>query len=122
MFGSSEAAVGTLPLLLIPQITFSSLLIGLRDMTTLARSLTWLDPQRYAFDALLKVGSTLSEATRARGWGTVENTVPLYQLGLKGVEIDDMGLPMRTLCLVLVGWSVLFASAAYVRTHLRRDD
>ncbi|MEN9786093.1 MAG: hypothetical protein RLZZ299_1357 [Pseudomonadota bacterium] len=122
LFGSSEAAVGTLPLLLIPQITFSSLLIGLRDMTPLARSLTWLDPQRYAFDALLKVGSTLSEATRARGWDTVENTVPLYQLGLKGAEIDDMGLPMRTLCLALVGWSLLFASAAYVRTHLRRDD
>ena len=46
---SSEAAVGTLPLLLIPQITFSSIMVSVRSMGELAQSLSWLTVQRYAF-------------------------------------------------------------------------
>ena len=42
VFDSSEAAVGSLPLLLIPQISFSTLLVNLRAMTPLSR----IDQQR----------------------------------------------------------------------------
>ncbi len=121
IFASAEAAVGMLPLLLIPQITFSSLLIGLRDMTDLARAFTWIDPQRYAFDAALKVGERLEDVDHGR-WDTVDMTLPLYNLGLKGSALADMGLSVRTLCLALVGFSVAFAAGAFARTATRTDD
>ncbi len=121
-FSSSEAAVGTLPLLLIPQITFSSLLVGLRDMSPLARAFTWLDPQRYAFDATLKVGRKLAKASRVPGqWDVTSMTGPLYELGLKGAEADDMGLSLFALCGALVGFAALFATGAYVAVWRRRD-
>ena len=48
---SSEAAVGTLPLILIPQIAFSSIMFSIRDMQPLAKLATWFTFQRYTFDA-----------------------------------------------------------------------
>ncbi len=122
VFSSSEAAVGTLPLLLIPQITFSSLLVGLRDMGPAARLLTWFDPQRYAFDATLKVGEKLSRASRVPGqWDVQSMTGPLYELGLKGSNADDMGLPLGLLCAALVGFATLFATGAFVTVWRRRE-
>jgi ABC-type multidrug transport system ATPase subunit len=122
VFSSSEAAVGTLPLLLIPQITLSSLLVGLRDMGPLARALTWLDPQRYAFDATLKVGEKLAKASRVPGqWDVTSMTGPLYELGLKGAEVVDMGLTMPTLCGALLGFSALFSVGAYGAVRRRAE-
>lgn len=122
VFASSEAAVGTLPLLLIPQITLSSLLVGLRDMHPLARALTWLDPQRYAFDATLKMGERLARASRIPGqWDTLSMTGPLYELGLKGAEADDMGLSVTALCAALVVFSTLFAGGALFAVWRRED-
>ncbi|MES2641673.1 MAG: ATP-binding cassette domain-containing protein [Myxococcota bacterium] len=122
LFSSSEAAVGTLPLLLIPQITFSSLLVGLRDMRPGARLFTWIDPQRYAFDATLKVGKKLAKASRVPGqWDVQSMTGPLYELGLKGADAADMGLPLWALCAALVGFSGLFATGAFVAVWRRSD-
>lgn len=122
LFSSSEAAVGTLPLLLIPQITFSSLLVGLRDMRPGARLFTWLDPQRYAFDATLKVGKKVAKASRVPGqWDVQSITGPLYELGLKGADASDLGLPLWVLCGALVGFSALFATGAFVTVWRRQD-
>jgi hypothetical protein len=122
VFASSEAAVGTLPLLLIPQITLSSLLVGLRDMHPLARALTWLDPQRHAFDAMLKIGEKLAKASRVPGqWDVVSMTGPLYELGLKGAEADDMGLSLTALCAALVAFAGLFAGGAVAAVWRRVD-
>jgi ABC-type multidrug transport system ATPase subunit len=121
-FSSSEAAVGTLPLLLIPQITFSALLVGLREMTPLARLLSRIDPQRYAFDAAIKVGEKLERATRVPGkWEDVSVNGPLYELGLKGAAADDMGVPLLALCGILVVFSALFGTAAFLRVHRREE-
>jgi ABC-type multidrug transport system ATPase subunit len=138
IFSSSEAAVGTLPLLLIPQITFSSLLVGLRDMTTLARHLSWLDPQRYAFDAILRVGEYVREVSRAGEWqlravshvrhtlgfkpakGNAEDALQVYAQALPGVYGEE-GLSLTTLCLALVGLSVLFCAATFHRVATRKD-
>ena len=49
-------------------------------------------------------------------------TLPLYNLGLKGSALADMGLSVRTLCMALVGFSLAFASGAFVRTATRADD
>lgn len=122
-FSSSEAAVGTLPLLLIPQITFSSLLVGLRDMRPLARVVTWFDPQRYAFDAALKVGNKLAKASRVPGqWDVNSMTGPLYELGLKGAEADDMGLSLVTLCAALMGFSSVFSLGALLSVARRKQE
>lgn len=120
-FSSTEAAVGALPLLLIPQITFSSLLVGIRDMTSFARVFTWIDPQRYAFDAVLKVGDKLEKATRIPGkWEEVSIAGPLYELGLKGAAADDVGLSMPALCGAMVGFATLFATGAFARVWRRQ--
>ncbi|MDP2316039.1 MAG: ATP-binding cassette domain-containing protein [Pseudomonadota bacterium] len=122
LFSSSEAAVGTLPLLLIPQITFSSLLVGLRDMSPAARALTWLDPQRYAFDATLKVGAKLAKASRVPGEWAVQSMIgPLYELGLKGADADDLGLSLPVLCAALIGFSTLFAVGAFGAVARRKE-
>ena len=121
-FTSSEAAVGTLPLFLIPQIAFSSLLVGLRDMTSFARLFTWVNPQRYAFDAALKVGEQLDKATRIPGkWDRLPIAGPLYELGLKDANADDMDLGLVSLCTVLLGFSVAFALAALGRIWRREE-
>jgi hypothetical protein len=121
-FSSSEAAVGALPLLLIPQITFSSLLVGLRNMRPWAMQLTWLDPQRYAFDAALKVGQKLDVQKIGGGFEPQSLIGKLYELGLKGVAADDMGLSLGALCGALVGFSVVFASGALLAVWRRKSD
>ena len=122
IFRSSEAAVGTLPLLLIPQIAFSGLLVALRDMAPLARLLTWATVQRYAFEAAIKTGEYLAVPTRVAG--ELEKraiTGPLYDLGLKPAGVEDMGLSMTTLTGVLAGFGVSFLIAATWMVW-RRDD
>jgi ABC-type multidrug transport system ATPase subunit len=122
-FSSSEAAVGTLPLLLIPQITLSTLLVGVRNMTPFAGSLTWLNPQRYAFDAALKVGDKIEKMSRVPGkWDSVSMTGPLYELGLKGASADDMGLRLPVVCAVLAGFTIVFGLSAWGLVHRRTED
>ena len=121
LFSSSEGAVGTLPLLLIPQIAFSGLLVNLRNMTETARLLCWLNPQRYAYDAILKVGVKIAEQPRYGGpWqDPVGVTGVLYELGFKGSSEADMGLPLPVLAGVLAGISVFFLGVTQLAVYRR---
>lgn len=104
---SSEAAVGSLPLVLIPNICFSSVLVPLRDMGEVAHALSWLSVQRYAFDLCLKTGTHLGAASRIPGqWERVPVSGPLYELGLKPAAAVDMGLSPALLAAVLAAVAV----------------
>ncbi len=121
-FSSSEAAVGTLPLLLIPQISFSSLLVGLREMNPVSRGVSSLDPLRYAFDAMIKTGSKLAEPSTAHvvgKWDSHDVTGALYDLGLKGAGQDDMGFSRDALAVVLVSFTAAFLFGAFLRVKTR---
>ncbi len=121
LFSSSEGAVGTLPLLLIPQISFAALLVNLRNMTETAKFLSWFNPQRYAYDALLKTGQKIGEQPRyGGGWKEpVGMNGILYDLGFKGSAEADMGLTLPVLAGVMVGFIVVFAVGAVVRVGRR---
>ena len=116
---SSEAAVGTLPLLLIPQITFSSIMVSVRSMGDLAQFCSWFTVQRYAFDAVIKCGDELAyfkygqwQRQRVRGF--------LYELGLKGsAKADDLGLSLDYLSLILVGFTLVFLAITAVLVWFR---
>lgn len=121
LFSSSEGAVGTLPLLLIPQISFAALLVNLRNMTDTARWLSWLNPQRYAYDALLKTGQKIGEQPRyGGGWKEpVGMNGTLYDLGFKGSAEADMGVPLHMLAAVLAGFVVAFGVGTLIRVWRR---
>jgi len=121
-YNSSEAAVGTLPLLLIPQICFSSLMVSLRDMSDNALRITWLNPERYAYDLMLKVGEKLAEPSRYKAgeYDTRSLSGQLYNLGLKPSDADNMGLSEPQLVGALLGFSGVFLVVAWVIVW-RRD-
>lgn len=131
---SSEGAVGSLPLLLIPQIAFSGILLSLRRMSELARSVTGLNPARYAYDMLLKTsydaelgiwggGKLASPPIRGNGdWNVLGVSGDLYNLGFKGDAVDDYGLSMGTLLTRMCLFGVLFLALAVVRVWKRRAE
>lgn len=134
LFASSEAAVGTLPLLLIPQISFSTFLLSLNNMPIAARLLTWVDPLRYAYDAMLKVAARKNEfgawefgklAVQPRPgsqWGDpLPVSGPLYEFGLKGSAVDDVGLPLPALVVALLGFTLAFLLGSLARVATRRE-
>ncbi len=118
---SSEAAVGMLPLLLVPMICFSSIMVPLRHMEKPAQALSWIFIERYAFEAALKTGDSLQKVARGDGkWEEQPLNGTLYTLGLKSVDADDMGLSMR----VLIGVVVIFTIVCLMLTWIvvwRRD-
>jgi hypothetical protein len=119
---SSEGAVGSLPLLLIPQIAFSGVLLSLRRMSTLAGDLTWWNPARFAYDALLKTGEKLG-APRSRGldWDAMPLSGTLYNLGFKGDGASDLGLSMLELLSRLGLFAALFLLTALAVVQRRRE-
>jgi ABC-type multidrug transport system ATPase subunit len=111
---SSEAAVGTLPLLLIPQITLSSVMVSVRSMGDLAAFLSWFTVQRYAFDAVIKCGDELAYF-KYGSWQTQRVRGFLYELGLKfTAEADDIGLTLDQLCGILGGFTAVFLATTGV--------
>jgi len=111
---SSEAAVGTLPLLLIPQITFSSVLVSVRSMGPLSEALSWLTVQRYAFDAVIKCTDELAYFKYGQ-WQRQKVEGFLYELGLKlSSKAGDTGLPIEVLAGVMGGFCVVFLAASTV--------
>jgi ABC-type multidrug transport system ATPase subunit len=106
---SSEQAVGTLPLLLIPQITFSGLLVYIRHMWPWTKHITALNPLRYAFDAILKTGTQIGQQPRAADpdWkAQMGMSSELYQIGFKQTAgVEDVGIPLAELCGILLGIS-----------------
>jgi len=109
---SSEAAVGSLPLLLIPQITFSSIMVSVRSMGDLAQSLSWLTVQRYAFDAVIKCTDELAYF-KYGVWQRQKVQGFLYELGLKlSSKAGDTGLSLEVLIGAMGGFCVVFLCAA----------
>ncbi|MFT7517883.1 MAG: ABC-type multidrug transport system ATPase subunit [Kiritimatiellia bacterium] len=103
VFGSSEAAVGTLPLLIIPQITFGGLIVKVKDMSVLATAAAYTMIVRYSYEASIKTGEELSKPGH-RGVGESQEHIKrfLYDLGFRGTDADDMGMHMGVLMGVLV--------------------
>ena len=120
LYTSSEAAVGTLPLLLIPNICFSSIMVSLRDMTVLPKSITWVTMQRYAFDLTLKVGTHLEEPSRIPGkWERRPIAGSLYELGLKPADVEDKGLEIPELLGALGAFAGVFLLVTWIATWAR---
>ena len=110
---SSEAAVGTLPLLLVPQILFSSILVPLRHMDPLSKAISWIMVQRYATDAALKCGETVMVATSfSAGWESRPVTGALWMLGLKPDAPDDLGLSLGVLSLAIAAFAAIMVGLA----------
>ncbi len=120
-FTSSEAAVGTLPLIIVPQITFSAIMVPIQRMGIIAKAATWVTLQRYALDASIKSGDALQVAYKydKTRWEKQVITGTLYDLGLKPMNPDDMGLSIGVLMAALAGFALLFLGAATFITKLR---
>jgi hypothetical protein len=116
---SSEAAVGTLPLLLIPQITFSSIMVSVRSMGDVAQALSWLTVQRYAFDAVIKCTDELAYFKYGQ-WQRQKVQGFLYELGLKvSSKAGDTGLSLEVLSGIMGGFCVVFLGGATLWVWLR---
>ena len=115
LWTSSEAAVGSLPILLVPQLLFSSILVSLRHMDPLSTKLSWLTIQRYSLDAALKTGTQFEQPSKfTTEWERRDLTGALYQLGLKPAEAENMGVPWWVLLAALGGWALGLVSLAGV--------
>ena len=113
-YRSSEAAVGTLPLILIPQIVFGGLIVYVREMPALARSLSYLTVTRWSLNALMRTGEEL-----VKPGGAVFERVKLpmsgilYLLGFRqSTDLQDMGLSLWALCGILAGITVVLLISA----------
>lgn len=139
VLSSSEAAVGALPLLLIPQITFSGLLIRLTMMFDAAQAITFWNPLRYAFEGILKVGTRamivdekgprnwdygfiFEPATHGGEWARQGVGAPLYLYGFKGASIDAIWLTPREIVFRLTAFTLFFLFVAFARVWHRRPD
>lgn len=125
VFSSSEAAVGTLPLVLIPQITFGGLLVKVKHMGALATALSYGVFVRYSFEAMIKTGEKLSEVSTAGG-GTDRvdrgTNAVLYILGFKTTAgADDVGIPLAALMGVLAASFLLLLLLTWMFTKRSRE-
>jgi hypothetical protein len=150
LFDSSEAAVGSIPLLLIPQIALSSIMLDVRNMPPLAKAISWLNIERFSFDAVVKSGTHVAEIQLGKAeayemnafmtWvyeifpiGDINTSNPiekvtqsglLWQLGFKETaSVEDKGLLLPQLVQTMNGFSGLFLVVALVLVTLktRRD-
>lgn len=121
---SSEGAVGTLPLVLIPQITFSGLIVKVKEMGLFAKMLSYLMVVRYSFEATIKTGDRLTEPLMGGQQERVAKPLSgvLYNLGFKSTsEVDDMGIPYGVLILILFAILWMLLSATWLQTWRTRD-
>ncbi len=117
VWSSSEAAVGTLILLLVPQIAFSGILMPIRDMHPIAAGLTWVTPSRYALDLSLRSGEELSYL-KLKTWYTRPIRGELHLLGLRETDSEGLSPVALRAALVSLALALLLASAGVV---WRRD-
>jgi len=122
MFSSSEAAVGTLPLLLIPQIAFGGLIVKVKDMTMLATVVAYGMITRYAFELSIKTGTELSKPAH-KGVGESQEHIQrfLYELGFRTSNADDMGITVTALSGILFAFFATFMLLATYFTHRSRE-
>jgi hypothetical protein len=120
---SSEAAVGMLPLLLIPQIAFSSIMFAIRDMHHLAKKVTWINPSRFTFDAFLKCGERIAVRTRRGDFDDQPIQGTLWKLGLKVSDsAEDQGLSIEQLTVIMIGLIFALLLFAFARVWSRGND
>ncbi|MEE2752144.1 MAG: ATP-binding cassette domain-containing protein, partial [Myxococcota bacterium] len=95
VFPTSEAAIASLPLLLIPQIAFGGLIVTVKKMGVTAKLISYAMITRYAFELSIKTGEELS-IPGARGSDTYQAHIkgPLWDLGFRTSGAEDMGLSM----------------------------
>ncbi len=121
LFSSSVAAVGSLPLWLIPQITFGGLIVKVKDMGLLAKAMSWLMVTRYSFEALIKTGDQLSRpGTRGIARENTHIVGELYNLGFRTSDVEDVGLSIWLLMLVLASFFLAFMTVATIATGRSR--
>jgi hypothetical protein len=96
----SEAAVGTIVLLLVPQIAFAGMMMPLQETTVLARLCSWLTPVRYAFQLALRCGDQL-EYVHLGEWHQRPIAGELYLMGLRPAGEGALGLPAPALVAIL---------------------
>ena len=121
---STEAAVGTLPIVLIPQITFSGLLVKVKEMGLVAKALSYLMVVRYSFEAAIKTGERLTEPLVGGQQERVAKPLSgvLYNLGFKATSaVDDMGIPMPVLLAILGGILAVLLALTVVQTWRTRE-
>ncbi len=97
----SEAAVGTIVLLLIPQIAFAGMMMPLQETTAFARLCSWLTPVRYAFQLALRCGHRL-QYVQLGEWHERPIAGELYLMGLRPGGADAEGLGVASLVFILV--------------------
>ena len=121
LFSSSEAAVGTLPLILIPQIVFGGLIVYVKEMPSLAKWLSYATTTRWSFNALLKTGDELHKSgAAAYEQKTVAMHGILYLLGFKTTPDSlDTGLPLALLCSVLAGMTIVLLVSTLITLQVR---
>ena len=112
IFSSGVAAVSTLPLLIIPQICFSAILVPLKGMGVVAKGITWVTIERYAFEATIKAGSRVDEWV-IHEFENKPSRGALFDLGFRTSSSQDMGLALSTSLSALAAFSVLFLSIAW---------
>jgi hypothetical protein len=113
MFPTSEAAIGSLPVLLIPQITFGGLLVTVKKMGALGTAISWTMITRYGFELVIKTGESLAIPGRRGADGRTEHIMaPLWDLGFRTAEADDLGLSTMLLSTILLCFCGLFLSLA----------
>ena len=123
LWKSSEAAVGSLPLILIPQIAFSSVMFSIRDMSWLSKLITWFVIQRYTFDAFLKCGEKLATRTRKGDFEPQLVNGTLWRLGLKTSDrADDIGFLLWELNGILGAITLAMLLLTVWRVHSRDID
>ncbi|MBM74640.1 MAG: hypothetical protein CMK59_04495 [Proteobacteria bacterium] len=120
---SSEAAVGTLPLILIPQIAFSSIMFSIRDMEPIAKFCTYFTFQRYTFDAFVKCGEDIAVRTRRGDFEHQPISGSLWRLGLKeSSSAADVGYTLTQLYTIMGGITIVLLCACVVRMYYRDKD
>ena len=135
IFSSSEAAVGTLPLLLIPQIAFGGLIVKLKDMTNQDAVVSLADLQehpawyvantmitRFAFELSIKTGTELHKPAH-KGVGDSKEHIKrfLWELGFRSSDDNDMGLSVMLLSGILFGIFFAFTALATLFTYRSRE-
>jgi hypothetical protein len=117
MFPTSEAAIGSLPVLLIPQITFGGLIVTVKKMGAVAKLLSCTMVTRYAFEMAIKTGEELSIPGHRGGTTYQEHILaPLWDLGFRSSEATDMGFSMSSLAAILTGFFLVFLAMAALFT------
>lgn len=117
---STEAAIGILVLILIPQIAFSGILMPLGEMNPAAKVLSTVVVQRYSLDAALRSGETVQYLHRDE-WQERPTAGDLYLLGLRPSGSPPTGYTRGVLAMILGSFaSIYLAGAAWLLARRHR--